>query len=379
MECVHNDALSTVEFLRQFNNRVSAQRIPMSGGIALTHACNVGCVHCYVGGKARYYAGRNELSTERILELLDEVTQAGCLYMLLTGGEAMLHKDFAQIYEHACLNGLLVTVFTNATMVTDEILELFQRYPPSNVDISVYGATQETYERITRVPGSFERCMSGIRRLSESGVNISLKTVVMTLNSHEYYQIEEIANDYGARFRSDAALFPRFNGDPSPLKYRIPPEQAVEFEFSDRQRALRWKKYADERQNLPITDKLYTCGSGQNTFHIDPCGKLQPCLMSVHQTYDLNTGTFAEGWASFVDTVREKRIPQDKQDGCGSRCGCGSTNSEERRTQSSEHVLSGFCPAFNQLETGSDSDNSEYIAQLGQQRSAALDKLAATR
>jgi MoaA/NifB/PqqE/SkfB family radical SAM enzyme len=384
MDCAHFQPIGNGDFLRGFNQRVADQRVPLSGSFAISHRCNVGCVHCYVGDKARHYAGRYELETPRILSLIDEIADAGCLYLLLTGGEPMLHPDFKEIYTHAKRRGLIMTVFTNGTMVSDDILELFRDLPPHNVDISIYGATQETYESITRVPGSFDACMSGVQRLVDNGTHISLKTVLMTLNVDEYEAIEAMADRYDVRFRMDGALFPRFDGDPSPLKYRVDPRIVVEKEMANRQRAESWQSYMSDRKEMAPTDKLYTCGSGLSTFHIDPCGKLQGCLMSINHTYDLNKGSFAEGWHGKVGELRDQRGEVTvTTGGCGSGCGsggCSSQTDEDGLDPDSwdNRLISGHCAAFARLETGREDQTSDYLNSLGKERMKVINGLEQT-
>ena len=87
----------------------------------------------------------------------------------MTGGEVLLRPDFEELYLHALGRGLLVTVFTNGTLVTERVADLFDRHRPLLVEVSLYGMTRETYERVTGVPGSFDRCLAGIRRLVDRG------------------------------------------------------------------------------------------------------------------------------------------------------------------------------------------------------------------
>ena len=214
MECAHIPWPSNEEFLRGLSRRAAAERVPLSGSLALTHRCNLRCVHCYLSGAP---APRAELTADQWRHVLDEVAEAGCLTLLVTGGEPLLRSDFGEIYRHARSNGLLVTVFTNGTLVSDEVIDLFAEYAPRAVELTLYGATAGTYERITGVPGSYDRCRAGMERLLRAGINVRAKTVLMTLNAHEFSDIEQLALDWGVRFRFDAAIFPRLNGDRAPL------------------------------------------------------------------------------------------------------------------------------------------------------------------
>jgi hypothetical protein len=80
-------------------------------------------------------------------------------------------------------------VFTNATLVREEHIELFRKYPPRDIEVTVYGASPETYERVTRRPGSFAAFSSGLNRLLESGVKVRLKAMALRSNFHELQAI----------------------------------------------------------------------------------------------------------------------------------------------------------------------------------------------
>ena len=97
------------DWIDRFNHAVVARRVPVSGMIELTRRCNLKCVHCYLGeGEDR--SGRGEMSTAQVLDVIDQITEAGCLYLSITGGDPMMRRDFPEIYRHARQNGLLVTV-----------------------------------------------------------------------------------------------------------------------------------------------------------------------------------------------------------------------------------------------------------------------------
>jgi len=348
-----------IEFIRRFSQKSAQFRVPLSGSIDLTHRCNLRCVHCFLGDHAdQSRVSCREMNTGKILSLIDEITEAGCLFLLITGGEPLLRKDFAAIYRHTKMNGLLVTLFTNGTLITDEILALFDDLPPHFVEISLYGATSHTYERISGVEGSFERCMTGIQRLLDHGFDTRIKTVLMTLNRHEFSDIENIAKALGVRFRFDAAIFPCTDGRKYPLDLRVSPEDAVEMEFSDSERARGWLEYFLKYQLQPSFNKLYSCGAGITGFHIDPYGKLQPCLMANHFQYDLLTGDFLTGWKDVISGIHEKKL--------GRTYSC--SNCEKR-------YLCGFCPAFHRLENGAEDLCSEYLCAIGNQRFEQLNKI----
>jgi radical SAM protein with 4Fe4S-binding SPASM domain len=339
-------------FLHQFNKKAANLRLPVSGSINITNRCNLRCVHCYLDPKhINRDQIQNELNTEEIKSIVDEIAQAGCLYLLITGGEPLVRKDFAEIYRYVKSKGIIVTLFTNGTLLSDKFLDLFNDFPPRVIEISLYGAIANTYEKITGVQGSYERCIAGIEQLMDRGLNLRLKTVLMTINRHEFAEMEQMAKYYGVRFRFDAALFPRFNGDLFPLKLRVSPEEAVDKEFSERSRRDEWHKFYDHFQDVPSTDAMYQCGAGLTYFHIDAYGNLQPCLMNVNHQVSLRESSFLDAWNGKIRQVREKKL-----------------SANHVCVDCSKRVLCGYCPPFFQLETNSDSAISNFMCSLGQLR-----------
>lgn len=359
MACTQTEWLDNREYLRRFNQEAARLQIPLSGSLDLTHRCNLRCIHCYLGPREIQSAkGPLEMTTAQVLFLIDQITEAGCLSFLITGGEPLIRKDFGEIYRHARTNGLLVTVFTNGTLITDEILALFTDLPPQAVEITLYGATAGTYERIAGVTGSHERCLTGIQRLKDYGITVKLKTILMRLNRHEFFDMEKMAEQYDAKFRFDAAIFPRFNGDKMPLGLRVSPEEAMEKEFADKDKIRRWRNFFTRFGGEPASTALYQCGAGLTNFHIDPYGNLQPCLMAGRYKYKLPAGGFLAAWREFMPRIREKQVHAN--------CGC---------SRCEKKSLCGFCPPFFELESGSEDSCSEYLCALGHLRFEAIQNI----
>ena len=355
--CPETTWINNEEYLVRFNKTVIDSRIPLSGSIELTQKCNLRCIHCY-HGDYQQRSTQKEMATQEMLSIIDQITDAGCLYLLITGGEPLLRKDFPEIYRHARGKGLVVTVFTNGTMITDEVQALFKEYPPYEVEISIYGATTSTYEKITGVPGSYEKCINGVRTLLEGGTHVRLKTVLMKMNRHEFSGMKNMARDFGVKFRFDAALFPRFSGDKTPLDYRVPPEEAVEKEFSDEENITQWMKFYKKMAGHTLGDSMYHCGAGRASFHIDPYGNLAPCLMTTDISYNMRDSGFLDGWKDGISVISQKKVRGDLYS-C-SRC-------------EKIHVC-GYCPAFFALENGKEDMHSAYICSLGSERFRRLQK-----
>lgn len=349
MECT--SSLSNLEYIKSLNTKLALNRVPISGGLELTKRCNLRCAHCYLGPARSGSSGaRPEMETEQVLALMDDIRDAGCLNLLITGGEPLLRPDFGKVYERARENGMIVTIFTNGTLINEESLDLFSDIPPRSVEISLYGATSGTYEAVTGIPGSYAKCIRGIEQLLDRGIEVGLKTVLMSLNLHEFYEIEKIAKQYGVKFRFDSDIFPRFDGDRMPLSLRVPSKDAVEIDMSDPIRIESWRKFLNSQDKFRLSDRLYCCGAGVTNFHIDASGFLMPCLMISEDNFDLLQGGFDEGWQSMKHLQQKKTDPSNRCIGCD------------------KISLCSYCPAFFLLENGDENSASEYICSSGTAR-----------
>jgi len=350
--CEQASGVDEKHFWRVMSARIAGQRVPFSGSLALTHRCNLGCVHCYAREKPGEDAAQSELSTGQWLKIIADIKEAGCLFLLLTGGEPLLRDDFPEIYSFAKSNGFLVTVFTNGTLVSERIIDLFHDFPPRLVEISLYGASAEIHDRITSVHGSFERALQGIEMLLSAGIQVRLKSVLMTLNHDDFPAIKDLARSLSLKFRFDAAIFPTLAGDRGPVDLRVPPERAVGQEMADPDKVQEWREFFSSFREYSEGDGLFNCGSGVNTFHVDPQGQLFPCMMVRNVTFPLGSWSFQEGWSRAFNDFR-KNAPADANMPCR---GC------------KKKLLCGYCPGFFEMENGVDRIPSEYMCAIGKHR-----------
>ncbi len=351
---------SVSEFIKLFGDRAEERRIPMMGMLEITSRCNLRCVHCYLGPQEEQHKKRaSEMTADEVKGFIDQMVDSGTLYLTITGGDPMMRPDFPDIYRHAKLRGLLITVFCDGVLVSDRIVKLFKELPPSLVEVSMYGATPETYEKITRVPGSYPKFLAGVNRLRAAGMRVGLKSVLMTLNQHEMVRMEEMAAEWGLTFRYDSAIFPCLpNRGEAPLDLRVDPATAVAIELSNPKRLQIMADYFETRQNVPGAPELYQCGAGLTSFYVDPFGDVSPCLMTTKYRYSARgeSGGFAARWRDDVSKIRTLK-PENPDHGCGS-CGVRA-------------VCTG-CSAFHALETGREDVKSEYVCETTQLRVQAL-------
>jgi len=293
------------ENLRQAHGE---RRTPIKGSLELTLRCNLDCAHCY--GRLPLddmQSQREELSLSEIYALLDDAAEAGCLWLLITGGEPLARPDFVEIYTYAKKKGFLTTLFTNGTLITEKLANHLQEYSPYLVEITLYGVTRETHERVTRVPGSFRQSLKGIHRLLERGIPMNLKTMAMTINRHEIKDLEKFAEELGVKFRFDPVINAPFNGSREALSLRLTPEQVLELDITDDRRVDEYRELCQKFKGSLGTDKLYECGAGLYNFHIDPYGQMSICMSARWPSYNLRRGSLQDGFYKFFPQVRSQK------------------------------------------------------------------------
>jgi radical SAM protein with 4Fe4S-binding SPASM domain len=356
VDCPHIPELSYGEFGERLQEKIKNDRFPLSGSLELTFRCNLRCAHCYASFGHEGVPGKTELSYAEVCDILDQIAEAGCLWLLLTGGEPLVRRDFVDIYTYAKRKGFLVTLFTNGTLITPEIADVLVELPPFKVEITLYGMTQETYERVTGVPGSHARCMRGIELLVERGLPLKLKSMLMTLNKHEIWDMQAYAEKLGVDFRFDPLLNAGMEGFDAPKHLRIQPSEAVQFDLADRKRIEGFQAFSEKFiRPLRAPEYLYNCGAGIGSFHIDPFGELCLCITAREPHVSLRQVTFQEGWDTFLKAAREqKRTREVKCMTCPLISLCGQ------------------CPGWAQLENGDPEEPVEYLCQIAHARAEAF-------
>ena len=194
-------------------DKMSSHRGLFSFDLEIIARCNNDCRHCYINLPAGdQYARSQELTIQEISTLADQAVELGAVWVLISGGEPLLRDDFQEIYILLKRKGLLVSVFTNATLIRDEHIALFKKYPPRDIEITVYGTTQETYERVTGRVGSFAAFKNGLNRLLDNGIKIRLKAMAIRSNFHELQSIAAFCRNHTKDyFRFDPQLHLRFD------------------------------------------------------------------------------------------------------------------------------------------------------------------------
>jgi len=343
--------------VRKLMAQAAQVRQPVNGSFELTTRCNLSCRMCYIRHPAiDIRAHRKELSAVQWLEIARQAKDSGMVFLLLTGGEVFLRNDFFEILEPLTRMGFVLSLFTNGTLITEEIAERLAQAPPSRTEITLYGATATTYEAITRVPGSFAACLNAIEALVSRLVPLGLKTTISRQNVHELEEMRKMAHDWGLPFSGGWLLHKRPDGQVSDVEdCRLSTVDCVALEASDRASAIE-NAEAAHRESSPENDGNFYCAAGRTVFAVNPVGEMNACLNLPHPAASPLEIGFQAAWKQVGRFVNS--VPPLSQE-------CRSCD---------KRVFCGRCPAWSLMETGTYNKPVSYWCEIALARKKLYSK-----
>jgi len=303
------------KYIRGVWKRNKGKRIPVRSMIELTYVCNHKCRHCYNPAIEK----QRELGTEEIFSVIDQMTEMGTRQISFTGGEIFTRPDIMDIIYHSRKRGLIVSLLTNGTLITEGIADKLISWGVIKFEISMLGGSRETCDKMTGVKGSFDRIVGALKMLRAKGVVPIMKTCVVDINIDEIEQMARLAKALNVTFRYSPGIIPKLDLSPDPLKCRIDAESYVDMKrrvreiigrIDDRQgKSNRGKiRMAKRKERLGFweRDKLFNCMAGNTCIFIDPYGRMKTCMILPEPSFDLRSMTVREGWENikrFVDSL----------------------------------------------------------------------------
>jgi radical SAM protein with 4Fe4S-binding SPASM domain len=355
------EQLSYGAFSADLHQRQAGQRVPVQVSIEVTRRCPLECQHCYNNLPMGDQDARSrEMTTEEHFRMLDELVEMSCFWLIYTGGEIFARKDFLEIYTYAKKKGFLITLFTNGTLITEKIADYLVEWPPFAIEITLYGRTRETYESLTMIPGSYDRCLRGINLLRERGLPLKLKTVATSINKHEVSAMRQFAEEeLGVEFMMDGQINPRIDCSQSPLGVRLTPEEVVALDMHAPKGISEYLRLANrdlgKPPNLAQENTVYFCGGGMNSFAINAYGEMGICVISQQETFDIRREGLKPAWEHSLREVRTRKRTRV-------------TKCIECRIQS----LCGMCPANGEMENGDRESPVAFLCHVAHLRAAVI-------
>lgn len=308
MSVIFQGQITSDEIFKDFG-----EDLALSVTMEVTHGCNFRCIHCYGASERKL----PDLTYSQFIGILKQLAAHGTLDLSLTGGEPLMRRDFLDLYRYARSLGMFVNVLTNASLLTSEHIETFLEYPVSQLSITMYGASSQTYQRMTGVKGAYEKVVKAVTLLKESGVPFELKAVATTITQHEIFQIRDFAEDLDVPFRYSTKLIPENNGCSVPLGCALSCKQAFWFDQNDDRKREAWRYAAASpdsdhafRAGRRARGLKYLCHAGDRDVAISADGQLHLCLNERSSGYDLLTGNFEDGYRTFIVSARDEKAPE---------------------------------------------------------------------
>lgn len=332
------------ESYQRFRQRIyeSALKIgyPLRVMFEITYRCNFKCPHCYVPQSYRNEK-RRELTTQEIFFILNQLKEAGCLYLGFTGGEPFLREDIVEIIRYAKRCGFQILIYTNGSLINEKIAIELKHFKLNKIDITIPAMSKVSFERISGVPGSREKVFNSIRFLHENGIPLGFKSCVSKKNESEIEKIQRFSDSLGVPYRLNHFFWPCLDGSRKPYLHRstkinkahTPPLDIVEKDLrnclsgslssvaGDKSRSKTSPRILINKKRE--THTLFPCGIGLMQAAITPFGELKMCVMIDYPKYKILESSFKDTWERLKSLVRNIKPDENYQcDTCELRTYC---------------------------------------------------------
>ena len=292
--------------------------------LELSPICNFTCPFCYVrkSPEELLEKGKSILRFSYWKGILDQLFEMGVFYIGFTGGECMLHPDFIEIYEYAAQKGFFIYLISNGSCLTDQILDTFKKYPPTNISVTVYGGSEETYQKICGNGDYYNRVKTNLHRLSEAKIPFSVQMTVSRDNVKDISEVHELCKRLNVRFGCANTLI---------SCERCTEEIQATNSVSDEEyrEMMKFLHHVDHNGEIPaplpippkINIKGITCSAGRSSAFINHEGMMLLCVSYQEMRVSTFDHSLSECWREVVKAADQ--IPHIEEcNGCihGSRC-----------------------------------------------------------
>lgn len=296
-------------------HKASQKKIPLSGTFEVSPMCNFDCRMCYVRQSEQQVRShpRKMMTLEQWKTLADEAAEKGMLYLLITGGEPLMWSDFWELYEYVVKKGFIVTINSNSSLINETAIARFKENPPSRINITLYGASNETYERLCRFKNGFTKVDFAIRNLKKAGIQVKLNCSLTPYNVCDLEKMIQYAQEKKVILETNTYMFPPIRKDPESIgiNERFTPKEAAEWQLKRYRLQYgqeRYEKFIEgihsgmvtpiglEESRYDPKDGKVRCRAGKAAFWITWDGYMMPCGMMPEPKIDLLENDFAASW-----------------------------------------------------------------------------------
>ena len=307
--------------------KADRQKIPLCGTFELSPLCNFNCRMCYVR-KTPLQVKKHPRKMRTLgqwKDLTDQAAEAGMLYLLLTGGEPFLWPDFWELYEYVSQKGLVVSINTNGSMIDRDAVARLKEMPPSRINVTLYGASSETYQRLCGSPEGFKKVDRAITLLKEAGIQTKLNCSLTPDNAGDLERIVNYAKERGMILEVATYMFPPLRKNPASIgkNERFTPEEAaywMMYRYRLQYGAERYDRFLEgistgmtEPANMgegcyDHVEGRVRCRAGSTSFWATWDGYLLPCGMMTGPKVDMRDKEFKEAWQELKQVTQKIRL-----------------------------------------------------------------------
>lgn len=278
--------------------------------IELTFRCNEKCQHCY----CTLNDSRPELSLSEIKAILDELADMNVFEVTFTGGDLFVREDAFEILEYAYSKRFLINIFTNGIALTDaDFFKLYSIHPRS-IHFSIYSNDAKRHDEFTRVPGSFNKTVSAIKKCQALGIPVNIKTCVLDYNADEIEDILSLAQKLNTTIQLSMAVNARNDGDTAPLRFRLnTPEDYADVMIKVNRNI---EIHCSGDYHLVRRNNNRICGAGYSAININPYGDVFPCNALLVKCGNIREQSLREIWEKSEELRRIRGFSMDDVEGC---------------------------------------------------------------
>ncbi len=280
------------QIYRHLIESAKEQRRPITVNFELTPICNLNCKMCYICSSAEeiYCSGKRLKTADEWLNIADELREMDTLFLLLTGGEVFLYPEFKKLYLGLYKKGFALTINTNATMIDENIVSWLKCYPPKCLSVSLYGASNETYEALCGRKNMFSRVDYALRLLKNSGLTVECKTIFTPLNVRDREACWDYVQNLKIPYETSSYSFPPDRKLVRKEQIRFTPEEAVKCNFecnrmmSDengfKNNIVQYLKKYEDTKDIPGSEhRGLSCSATNSSCWITWEGHMTPCAI----------------------------------------------------------------------------------------------------
>lgn len=243
--------------------------------IEVNNKCNERCIHCYIPHQFK----TKRLSFEQISKVLHELHDMGTLSLTLSGGECLMHPDFADILRLACNLDFSITVLSNLTLLTEEMVQVFKEVNLSLVQTSLYSMVPEEHDHITAVPGSFVKTKAAIEKLVAANVPVQISCPTMRTNFRTYKEVLKYAHSLRCKAQTDFIMMARSDFSTDNLSERLSLEETKQLIRDMIETDVDYDALMSEYtpRDLEKEKDLPVCGVAVDNICLGANGEYYPC------------------------------------------------------------------------------------------------------